>query len=95
MFLGATFASLMQVFIIFFCSDQLRQDSTDIAEGAYENDWLQKDKHTKQALQMIIMQAQRPQHLKAFLFGKITLMAFSALLKASHSYYGLLDATSK
>jgi 7tm Odorant receptor len=95
MFIGATFASLIQVFVIFFCSDQLRQDSTNIAEGAYENDWFERDKQTKQALQLIIMRAQRPQHLKAFLFGKITLVAFSALLKASHSYYGLLDATSK
>jgi 7tm Odorant receptor len=67
----------------------------EIAEAAYENDWLEKDQQMKKALQMVIMKAQIPQQLKAFLFGKVTLMTFTALLKASHSYYGLLKATSE
>jgi odorant receptor len=94
MFIAACSVSMPQIFTICFSADRLSHASKGIAEATYDNDWLEKDQKMKKALQMVIMRAQRPQHLKAFLFGKVTLMTFAALLRASHSYYGVLKATS-
>lgn len=83
---------VLQSFTTCYSADRLRESSGSIAEGAYENIWMNKDREMKKQILMIIMRAQKPQHFKAFLFGNVTMQVFSVIVNASYSYFSLLRA---
>jgi odorant receptor len=90
-FLGACMVALLQSFMICYYADRLREASCDVAEGAFESIWRNKNKDMKKAILMIMRRAQKPQHVRAFIFGNITMMTFTAILNAAYSYYACLN----
>jgi 7tm Odorant receptor len=91
LFVGACLSPLVQSLMVCYLADRLREASNDVAEGAFESIWRNKNRDMKKAIMMIIMRAQRPQHLRAFFFGNVTLATFTAIINAAYSYYSLLN----
>lgn len=71
------------LFLICFYGQRLIDQSTYIANGAYETLWYNCPVHVQKDIRMIIMRSQKPLTLNALNIG---VMSFATFLKASENF---------
>ncbi|XP_059608258.1 odorant receptor 4-like [Phlebotomus argentipes] len=86
------FATLMsQVFLLCWYGQELVDNSSKISDAAYNCSWYASTHRFRKMILYIMQHSQRPQILVAMKFWEISLSSFSMLLRASWSYFALLN----
>ncbi|NP_001177612.1 odorant receptor 273 [Nasonia vitripennis] len=87
---------LMTIFqIFFFCifAEKLSDETTSIADTVYDLNWTTKDYKLRLYLRFIIVRAQKPFYCTAYGFFPIGHQRLTAIIRASYSYYMMLQTT--
>ncbi|XP_030763199.1 odorant receptor 67a-like [Sitophilus oryzae] len=75
-------------------STKLTKKSENISTAAYTSDWLNGSTSFKKMLVLIILRSQKPMRFYAANFFELSLTTFVAILKASYSYFALMNKMS-
>ncbi|XP_037904907.1 putative odorant receptor 92a [Hermetia illucens] len=83
-------ASLLQILLICYFGNMLIDSSSDIANGAYEHNWIVADEKYKKLLLFLIMRGQRASALKVVTFDDVSLRSFMKVCSISYQFFALL-----
>ncbi|OXU32012.1 hypothetical protein TSAR_001174 [Trichomalopsis sarcophagae] len=92
----ATILTMTIFQIFFFCifAEKLSDETTSLADTVYNLNWTTKDYKLRFYLQVIIVRAQKPFYCTAYGFFPIGHQRLTSILRASWSYYMMLQTTS-
>ncbi|KAJ9582589.1 hypothetical protein L9F63_023077 [Diploptera punctata] len=85
-FLGTT----IELYMICSAGSRLTSLSLQVADAIYESDWIDKPKHWKKSIMIVMMRGQKPLKLTGGPFYVISNETCLALLQLSLSYYTVL-----
>ncbi|XP_020716474.1 odorant receptor 49b-like [Ceratitis capitata] len=78
------------IFLTTFLADIFTQESLNVAQTAYDMNWLQRDKAFRVAVLLIILRSQRPLILTAGGIQPLNLETFLAIMRSSYSFFSVL-----
>ncbi|XP_004534194.1 odorant receptor 30a-like [Ceratitis capitata] len=81
------------IFLTYHVADVLTHESMNIAELAYNTNWMDRDKEFRSCIQVIIVRSQRPLMLTAGGFQPMNMKTFLAIMRASYSFFSVLRST--
>ncbi|XP_023708399.1 odorant receptor 4 [Cryptotermes secundus] len=70
--------------------NELTLQSLELAQAAYDCDWLDAPQSFKRSLVTIMCRAQKPVRLTAWKFFNVDLQTFTSVLRATYSFYQVL-----
>ncbi|XP_028043245.1 odorant receptor 49b-like [Bombyx mandarina] len=88
---GYILGASLEVFLFCFQGEFLRNASEEIADAAYECPWYTLTQPLKRTLLIIMMRAQSPVILTAGGFIDLSIREFMGILKASYSFFTVLQ----
>ncbi|PSN38988.1 Odorant receptor 66 [Blattella germanica] len=88
---GIVMAVLNIVGLISWCSGELSVKSEGIRDAAFECEWETTSSHFKNSLKFLMLRAMKPCTIKAGKFMDFNLANYAMVLKASYSYFTVLQ----
>ncbi|NP_001159625.1 olfactory receptor 57 [Bombyx mori] len=92
---GYLFGTSLEVFLFCYQGEFLRESSEEIADAAYECPWYTLTRPLKKTLLIIMTRAQRPATLTAGGFVTLDITEYMAIMKASYSFFTVLQQVSE
>ncbi|XP_015437631.1 PREDICTED: odorant receptor Or1-like [Dufourea novaeangliae] len=83
-----------QIFIFCWHGNELYLHSLDVVLASYSNDWWQRTKNFKRAIQIIMTRSQRPLILTAGNIMELSLQNFVRILRMSYSIFTVLQTST-
>nr|QMS80340.1 odorant receptor [Histia rhodope] len=80
-----------QVFLYCYQGNQLSEESMEIAGAAYESPWYTFSSSTRRSILVLMSRSRRPARLKAGGFTTLSLASYMAIIKASYSFFTVLQ----
>ncbi|NP_001177611.1 odorant receptor 272 isoform X1 [Nasonia vitripennis] len=93
----ATILTMTIFQIFFFCifAEKISEETTSLADMVYNLNWTAKDNQLGFYIYFIIVRAQRPFYCTAYGFFPIGHQRLTSIIRASFSYYMMLQTTDK
>nr|QNH68059.1 odorant receptor 35 [Apriona germarii] len=86
---------VMMLFLTCFYGQFILNESTTIADAAYQSEWYNGPLRLRKIIYLIILRSQKPLLLKVASIGVISLETFLWVMKTAYSYFALLLTISK
>ncbi|XP_026735047.1 odorant receptor 46a-like [Trichoplusia ni] len=81
---------MLQVFLYCYQGNQLTEESSEIADAAYECPWYSCSLRTRKALLIVMVRTRRALCLTAGGFTTLSLACFTSIIKASYTFFTVL-----
>ncbi|XP_054725812.1 odorant receptor Or2-like [Anastrepha obliqua] len=81
------------IFLTYWLADTFTHESLNIAEVAYNTNWMDRDKEFRRCILLIIARSQRPLTLTAGGFKPMNMNTFMVIMRSSYSFFSLLQST--
>ncbi|XP_036336876.1 odorant receptor 30a-like [Rhagoletis pomonella] len=81
------------MYLTFHFSNAFSNESLNIANAAYNTNWMQRSTEFRKCIVLIIARSQRPLQLTAGGLKPLTLEAFVGIMRASYSLFSVLQGT--
>ncbi|XP_076273480.1 uncharacterized protein LOC143204659 [Rhynchophorus ferrugineus] len=85
-----TFLTLYQIFMTTWNANEIREQSTGIADALYQSNWLLLNKEGKVLCQVMMNRAQKPLAITIGPFGVMTNQSILTIVKAAYSYVSIM-----
>ncbi|CAD0198489.1 unnamed protein product [Chrysodeixis includens] len=87
-------ACLIQLLIFYWYANEVTFESTFVSYSTFQSDWPDSDKKVQREVALLSMKMDKVLEFKAGPFNKMSLATFVSILRASYSFYTLLNSTN-
>ncbi|XP_063532078.1 odorant receptor 49b-like [Cydia strobilella] len=87
------FGILIQVLILYWFSNQVTVESLSVSSGIFESKWITMDAKTQKEVVLLQLTTSKRLCFRAGPFSEMSLSTFTAIIRASYSFFTLLNKT--